>query len=127
MPALIAALLILAASDVSPWVGVWTWDACHEDRMPGHDKDTYCREGRDRIIIALDPAGAWEITKCPTDSWGERGVKSLDGGRTLTLRTPEGFDVRLVLGEDRAHFRGQFRGSGGHSGRIWGRRVAGCG
>lgn len=127
MLALIAAILSLAAVEVSPWVGVWTYDACHEDRMPVHTLQTYCREGQDRIVITLDDGGNWEISRCPADPWGERGVTSVDAGRALAFRTPEGFDVRLIMGEDRAHFRGLFRGAGGHTGRIWGRRVAGCG
>ena len=124
---LLLATLILAAPAVSPWVGVWTYDACHEDRLAGHTNETYCREGLDRLVIALDDSGSWDLSMCPADPWGERGVMSVDGGRTLTFRTPDGFDVRLVMGENHTHFRGQFRGAGGHTGRIWGRRVAGCG
>lgn len=127
MVTLLAAMLFLAAPEPSPWIGVWTYDSCHEDRLAGHSLETYCREGKDRIRIAIDETGAWDITKCPADPWGERRIESGDGGRTLSYRTPDGFDVRLVLGEDRAHFRGQFRGAGGHNGRLWGRRVAGCG
>ena len=127
MLALLALFLMLPASEVSPWVGVWTFDACHDDRRPGHEKDTYCREGLDRLVIAVDTSGRWEISRCPADPWGERGVASIDGGRGLIFRSPDGLDVRLVMGEDRAHFRGQFRGAGGHTGRIWGRRVTGCG
>ena len=124
---LLAVILYLAAPDVSPWVGVWTYDSCHEDRLPAHTLDSYCREGKDRLVIAVDESGTWDISKCPADPWGERGVTSVDGGRTLSFLTPEGYEVRLVMGEDRGHFRGQFRGAGGHTGRIWGRRVAGCG
>lgn len=126
MIALIAAFLLLAAPDTSVWVGVWTYDTCHEDRLAGHSVDTYCREGKDRLVISVDGAGSWDITKCPNDTWGERGVTSVDGGKALTFRTPDGLDVRLVMGEDRTHFHGLFRGAGGHTGRIWGRRVAGC-
>jgi hypothetical protein len=118
---------LMAPAGASPWAGTWTFDVCHEDRKADHDNDTFCREGRDRVIIAVDPAGAWDITLCPNDPWGERNLAIEPGGRQLSFRTRDYMDVKLTLGEDRGHFRGSFRTPGGHSGRIWGRRVAGCG
>ena len=126
MTLLLVTLLLMRAVGSSSWDGVWTYDACHEDRKPGHDLQTYCREGRDRILIEHDDAGSWDITLCPSDPWGERDVTLLESGRVLAFRTREGYRVRLILGEDRSHFRGLFRGADGHSGRIWGRRIAGC-
>ena len=124
---LLAASLLLQDAEASLWAGVWTYDACHEDRKPDHEAQAYCREGRDRILIARDEAGSWDITLCPSDPWGERDVALQEGGRVLTFRTREGYRVRLSLGEDRKHFRGTFRGADGHLGRVWGHRVAGCG
>jgi hypothetical protein len=122
---LIAALLapVHASRATSPWAGTWTFDLCHEDRRPDHDKDTFCREGKDRIVISF-PAGSPDLMLCPSDPWGER-LARLEPGGVLAFRTRDGLDVRLILGEDRSHFRGRFTGSG-HEGRTWGRRIAGC-
>jgi len=110
----------------SLWTGVWTYDLCHEDRKPGHDKETFCREGKDRIEVTRTPGGGHDITLCPANPWGERDVAIGDAGRSLSFRTRDGLMVRLVLGEDGGHYRGQFRSTDGHSGRVWGRRVDGC-
>ena len=99
---------------------------CHEDRKPGHDKDTFCREGRDRIAITRDAAGVYDIMLCPANPWGERDLKVQDGGRTLSFKTRDGLMVRLGLAGDRSRYRGLFRSTDGHTGRIWGRRVVGC-
>ena len=114
-----------AARDPEAWSGIWTYDLCHEDRKGDHDKDTFCRQGKDRIEIEVDSTGAIDITLCPANPWGERGVEVDPQGR-LKFRTREGLDVRLTLGPDRTHYKGRFRSSDGHSGRVWGRRVVGC-
>ena len=110
---------------------------CREDGKPGRkdrkadeddeadrDEEAFCREGMDRILIARDRVGRPDITLCPEDPWGEREVRI--GGGHLSFRTREGLAVQLKLGADRTHFRGVFRSPDGHSGRAWGRRVAGC-
>ena len=127
---LLLALLMSVAPDAGDrpsWTGVWTDDVCHEDRKPGHDQETFCRQGRDRIRIERDASGVWDITLCPADPWGERNITVEGNDRVLAFRSREGYRVRLTLGEDRAHYRGLFRGADGHSGRIQGRRVTGCG
>lgn len=128
MRLLAIAVLLMAASPVPSrtWVGVWTYDLCHEDRKPAHDKDSFCREGEDRIMVTADTAGRYDITLCPADPWGERDVTVDEAGRRLTFRSRDGLDVRLVLAPDGAHYRGVFRSTDGHSGRIWGRRLKGC-
>lgn len=123
---LLAILWIAAASRDTPWIGTWTFDVCHEDRLPDHDKDTFCREGKDRIRIEPTPSGGWDLTLCPSDPWGERAVRMDAGGGALAFRSRDGLDFRITLGQDRNHFRGRFTGSLGHRGRVWGRRVAGC-
>lgn len=115
---------VTASTAPSPWAGTWTFDLCHEDRRADHDKDTFCREGKDRIVISF-PAGSPDLRLCPSDPWGERLARVEPGG-VLAFRTRDGLDVRLILGEDRSHFRGRFTGTGGHEGRAWGRRIAGC-
>jgi len=133
--ALLAAVLMAPSASaaappalrISPWEGYWTYDLCHEDRKDSHDDDTFCRQGRDRIRIQVDPTGAHDITLCPSDPWGERNITTGDDGRTLGFRTRDRMDVRLVIGQDGSHFRGSFRTPDGHGGRVWGRRVAGCG
>lgn len=130
-PGLLALLVFLLPGSGSPpprdpWIGVWTYDMCHEDRKPGHDKDTFCREGRDRIRITRDGGGAYDILLCPSSPWGETDLTVQDGGKTLAFKTREGLMVRLGLTEDRSGYRGLFRSTDGHTGRIWGRRVAGC-
>ncbi|HZI95462.1 MAG TPA: hypothetical protein VFE84_14545 [Patescibacteria group bacterium] len=129
MPALLllAAFLAAAAPQSSSWAGVWTFDLCHEDRKASHDNESFCREGKDRILVSVDSAGGFDLTLCPADPWGERNLVVDEGGRRLSFRTRDNMDVRLSLGEDREHYRGTFRTPGGHSGRVWGRRVAGCG
>ncbi len=128
MTAAALALVLLAASASAPrpWIGFWTYDLCHEDRKPSHDKDTFCREGEDRIRVSVDAAGRYDITLCPADPWGERNVSLDDGGRRLSFRTRDGLAVRLTLAADGDHYRGVFRSRDGHSGRVWGRRVNGC-
>ena len=128
MPPLIFLVAFLAAGarGASPWVGAWTFDLCHEDRKASHDNDAFCREGKDRILVTVDTAGAYDLTLCPTDPWGERNLVVDEGGRRLSFRTRDDMDVKLSLGEDGEHFRGSFRTPGGHAGRVWGRRVAGC-
>lgn len=129
LPLLLAGVLVSAAGGSSPgrtWVGTWTYDLCHEDRKANHDKDSFCREGRDRIRVERTGSGRHDITLCPADPWGERGVTVDRGGTRLRFRTRDGRDVRLTLAEDRDHFRGLFRTSDGHSGRVWGKRIAGC-
>jgi hypothetical protein len=123
---LLAILWIAAAPRPAAWIGTWTFDVCHEDRRSDHDKDTFCREGKDRIRIDQGSSGAWDVTLCPADPWGERGVKLEEAGRTLSFRSREGMDFRLIMAQDRSHFRGRFAGRGGHHGRVWGRRVEGC-
>ena len=113
--------------DPSPWAGYWTYDLCHEDRKDSHDDDTFCRQGKDRIRVQVDAAGFYDITLCPADPWGERNLVVGDDGRTLAFRSRDRMDVRLSLGQDASHFRGSFRTPDGHGGRVWGRRVAGCG
>jgi hypothetical protein len=126
-PAAWLAWLWLAAAPHAPsWTGTWTFDLCHEDRRPDHDKDTFCREGKDRIRVERTPAGGYDLVLCPSDPWGERQVRLGQGGRTLSFRSREGLDVRLTLGQDGSHFRGRFMGAAGHNGRVWGRRVGGC-
>jgi hypothetical protein len=123
---LLAVLWLATAPRPVPWIGTWTFDVCHEDRRADHDKDTFCREGKDRIRIEWTSGGTWEITLCPADPWGERDVRLGAGGRTLSLRSHDGLDFRLTMSQDAGHFRGRFTGRGGHHGRVWGRRVAGC-
>ncbi|HET9481202.1 MAG TPA: hypothetical protein VFP98_05550 [Candidatus Polarisedimenticolia bacterium] len=122
----LAASLAAQEAPGARWVGFWTYDSCHEDRKPDHDKDTFCREGRDRLEIAKSSSGSWDIRLCPADPWGETGVGVDPSGRQLTFRTRDGLDVRLTIGEDPDHFRGVFRSGSGHSGRVWGRRLAAC-
>jgi hypothetical protein len=124
---LMLAAALLAPAEASSWAGTWTFDLCHEDRRTGHEGATFCREGRDRIRIDADAAGVLDITLCPADPWGERRLRLDDGGRRLEFRTRDNMDVRLSMGEDRDHYRGTFRTPDGHAGRVWGRRVAGCG
>ena len=122
-------LLAAASSPIDAargWEGVWTYDSCHQDRKAGHDKEGYCREGKDRIIVASDALGRYDITLCPSDAWGEHDVSVDAAGRRLRFKTRDGLDVRLVLGEGDSRFNGLFRSSDGHAGRVWGRRVAGC-
>src|SRR5688572_2075080 len=127
MPAAWLAFLLLAAAPHAPlWTGTWTFDLCHEDRRADHDKDTFCREGKDRIRVETTPAGGYDLTLCPSDPWGERQVRVGPGGRSLFFRSREGLDVHLTLGQDGDHFRGRFAGAAGHAGRVWGRRVSGC-
>ena len=84
MPLALALLLSMAASPAAtPWAGAWTYDSCHEDRKADHDEDSYCREGRDRILISVDTAGRHDITLCPSDPWGERDVRTGSGGRKM--------------------------------------------
>ncbi|HKY32638.1 MAG TPA: hypothetical protein VJV23_08895 [Candidatus Polarisedimenticolia bacterium] len=120
-------VLALAGRTEPAWLGAWSYDLCHEDRLADHDKDSFCRQGKDRILVSRRGDGALDITLCPADPWGERSARLEQGGRVLAFRTRDGLDVRLTLGEDRSHFRGRFRGKGGHGGRVWGRRLAGCG
>jgi len=122
----LALVCLLAGARPSPWIGAWTFDLCHEDRKPDHDKDTFCREGRDTIQVAPQGGGGYDITLCPSDPWGEKDVTIDAAGRKLSFRTRDGLEVRLTVGEDLVHFKGLFRTSDGHSGRIWGRRVTNC-
>ncbi len=136
-PTLIAILFMIpAAAPAGPdeagprpgrWVGTWTWDLCHEDRKPGHDPGRACREGLDRIVVEQEGGGGIRISRCPADPWRESNVRLEGGGRTLRFRTPEGLDVRLTLDDNGTHYRGRFRSSDGHAGRILGRKVSGCG
>jgi len=136
MPPAVAALPLLAAllpallmspPPAAAWSGYWSYDLCHEDRKPAHDNDTFCRQGKDRIRIDVPAAGFPDITMCPSDPWGERDVRITPDGRALSFRSRDFMEVRLSLGQDGGHFHGTFRTPDGHSGRVWGRRLAGCG
>ena len=76
--------------------------------------------------MAPQGGGGYDITLCPSDPWGERDVTIDATGKMLSFRTRDGMEVRLTVGEDLAHYKGLFRTSDGHSGRIWGRRAASC-
>lgn len=129
------AVLILCSSilftpslcaSIDGWVGVWTYDLCHEDRKATHDKDTYCREGKDRIRVERNAAGKIDITLCPADPWGERNQRLDRAGRILKFNTRDGLQVRLIMGQNTSHYHGAFRSADGHAGRVWGRRVQDC-
>lgn len=108
------------------WAGAWTFDLCHEDRKPDHDPESYCREGKDRILISVTPGGRVDLKRCPADPWNDREPRLSDGAQALTFRTSEGYEIRLRLAEDRDHFLGRFASRDGHAGRIRGRRLPGC-
>ena len=128
-PALVALLMSVGGvlADSRPgWVGAWTYDLCHEDRKPGHDADSYCRQGLDRIEVTAGAGGVHDITLCPANPWGEKDVRIDPIAGTLSFRTRDGLDVRLSLEADGSHYKGVFRTTDGHSGRVWGRRIASC-
>ena len=109
------------------WSGIWSFDLCHEDRKGDHEAGSYCRQGVDRIVVALEASGRVDIQRCPSDPWGESRVSLDSSGRTLRFTTVDGLEMRLTLADDGASWKGTFRSSDGHSGRAWGRRAAGCG
>ena len=127
---LIALALSVTGVDVHAapsWSGIWSFDLCHEDRKGDHEAGSYCRQGVDRIVVALGTSGRVDIQRCPSDPWGESRVSLDSSGRTLRFTTVEGLEMRLTLADDGASYKGTFRSSDGHSGRAWGRRAAGCG
>ncbi|MFQ5701789.1 MAG: hypothetical protein ACE5HU_08100 [Acidobacteriota bacterium] len=119
-------LLAVCFAGSRDWVGVWTYDLCHEDRKPGHEQGAYCREGKDRIRVKRGSAGKYDIVLCPADPWGERDLRVEEAGRKIMFHTKDGLEVYMVMGETGSHYRGVFRTTDGHVGRIWGRRVNGC-